>query len=241
MRLSTTVDDSPKLRLALAVFIALIVWLAFLFALGHWLVTTRSEPAPEKALEMRVVELDPEPPTHTAPKSTPTPTPTQTQTRTPTPTPPPALKPSRPVTPGRPALPETPTPARHAADTTTPVSKEPGPSAESPASTSNSADEKQSTSPPATSPGDSAARSIAQPLPALPDDLREQAYQTVATARFVIHVDGSVDVELIKPTPDPRLNQLLLEALRKWRFFPALQGGRPVESRQDVRVHFNVN
>lgn len=245
MRLSTTVDDSPKLRLALAVFIALIVWLAFLFALGHWLGTTRSEPAPEKALEMRVVELDPEPPTHTTPTATPTPTQTQTQTRTPTP--PPALKPSRPVaprahvTPGRPAPPETPTPARHAADTTTPVSKEPGPSAESPASTSNSADEKQSTSPPATAPGDSTARSIAQPLPALPDDLREQAYQTVATARFVIHVDGSVDVELIKPTPDPRLNQLLLEALRKWRFFPALQGGRPVESRQDVRVHFNVN
>ena len=71
--------------------------------------------------------------------------------------------------------------------------------------------------------------------------MREQAYQTVATARFVIHVDGSVDVELVKPTPNPRLNQILLEALRKWRFFPALQGGRPVESRQDVRVHFNVN
>jgi protein TonB len=89
--------------------------------------------------------------------------------------------------------------------------------------------------------GDAAARAIAQPLPELPDDLREQAYQTVATARFVIHADGSVDVELLKPTPNPRLNQLLLEALRKWRFFPALQSGRPVESRQDVRVHFNVN
>jgi len=237
MRLSTTVDDSPKLRLALAILIALVVWLVFLFALGHWLDATRSEPAPEKALEMRVVELDPEPPTHAAPK------PTQTQTSTP----PPAVKPSRPgaprthAMPALTALPETPTPARHPADTTTPVSQEPGPSAESPTPASNSAEEKQSTSPPATSPGDTAARSIAQPLPALPDDLREQAYQTVATARFVIHADGSVDVELIKPTPNPRLNQLLLEALHKWRFFPALQGGRPVESRQDVRVHFNVN
>ncbi|WP_244196063.1 energy transducer TonB [Paraburkholderia susongensis] len=85
------------------------------------------------------------------------------------------------------------------------------------------------------------ARSISQPLPALPDDLREQAYQTVATARFTIHVDGSVDVELIKATPNPRLNQLLLETLRRWRFFPALRDGRPVESTQDVRVHFNVS
>ena len=38
-----------------------------------------------------------------------------------------------------------------------------------------------------------------------------------------------------------RLNQILLESLRKWRFFPAMQAGHPVESRQDIRVHFNVN
>jgi protein TonB len=75
----------------------------------------------------------------------------------------------------------------------------------------------------------------------LPDDLREQAYQTVATARFTIHADGSVDVELIRATPNPRLNQLLLETLRRWRFFPALRDGRPVESTQDIRVHFNVS
>ena len=94
---------------------------------------------------------------------------------------------------------------------------------------------------PAASLVNSAAHSIAQPLPALPDDLREQAYQTVATARFVIHTDGSVDVELIKPTPSPRLNQILLEALHRWRFFPALQNGHPIESQQEIRVHFNVD
>ncbi|MCC8393014.1 TonB family protein [Paraburkholderia sp. MMS20-SJTR3] len=85
------------------------------------------------------------------------------------------------------------------------------------------------------------ARTIAQPLPTLPDDLREQAYRTVATARFTIHVDGSVDVELLKATPNPRLNGLLLESLRRWRFFPALRDGHAVESTQDIRVHFNVS
>ncbi|MEM5387936.1 energy transducer TonB [Paraburkholderia phymatum] len=95
--------------------------------------------------------------------------------------------------------------------------------------------------PSAASASNAAARSISQPLPALPDDLREQAYQTVATARFTIHVDGSVDVELVKATPWPRLNQLLLEALHRWRFFPALRDGRPVESTQEIRVHFNVS
>ncbi|WP_256982645.1 energy transducer TonB [Caballeronia sordidicola] len=87
----------------------------------------------------------------------------------------------------------------------------------------------------------STARALTQPLPVVPDDLRETAYRAEALARFSVHVDGSVDVELLKPTSYPRLNQLLLEALRKWRFFPAMEGGHPVESRQDIRVHFNVD
>ncbi len=89
--------------------------------------------------------------------------------------------------------------------------------------------------------GNGPAHAILQPLPSLPDDLREDAYQAVATARFSVHPDGSADVELIKPTHNPRLNQLLLDALKKWRFFPAMQNGHAVESSQDIRVHFNVD
>lgn len=85
------------------------------------------------------------------------------------------------------------------------------------------------------------ARLLSQPLPELPDDLREQGYQAVAVARFAIHADGTFDVDLLKPTPNPRLNQILLATLRQWRFFPATEDGRPVDSHQDVRVHFNVN
>ena len=78
-------------------------------------------------------------------------------------------------------------------------------------------------------------------MPSLPDDLREDAYQEIAVARFDIHADGTIDVELSKPTHNPRLNALLIETLRKWRFFPAMQEGHSVESHQDVRVHFNVS
>jgi periplasmic protein TonB len=88
--------------------------------------------------------------------------------------------------------------------------------------------------------GNVSAHPILQPLPVLPDDLREFAYQAVALARFTIHPDGSVDVALVRPTQNPRLNQLLLETLRNWRFFPAMKDGHPVESEQDIRVHFNV-
>lgn len=95
--------------------------------------------------------------------------------------------------------------------------------------------------PAASGPANQQARLLSQPLPELPDDLREQAYQAVAVARFAVHADGTFDVELLKPTQNPRLNQILLATLRQWRFFPAMEEGRPVESHQDVRVHFNVN
>ncbi|WP_346777992.1 TonB family protein [Paraburkholderia sp. Ac-20347] len=88
--------------------------------------------------------------------------------------------------------------------------------------------------------GDVAARPVVQPLPEIPDDLRAYAYRAIALARFTIHVDGTVDVALIKPTPNPRLNQLLMETLKSWRFSPALKDGHAIESEQDIRVHFNI-
>ena len=108
-------------------------------------------------------------------------------------------------------------------------------------SATSSAPANSTTEGTSTSAGNGPAHVILQPLPSLPDDLREDAFQAVATARFSVHRDGSVDVELIKPTHNPRLNQLLLDALKKWRFFPAMKNGAAVESTQDIRVHFNVD
>jgi hypothetical protein len=65
-------------------------------------------------------------------------------------------------------------------------------------------------------------------MPVLPDDLREQGYQVTAIAHFKVHADGTFEVELIKPTQNPRLNQILLETLHRWRFFPAMENGHPL-------------
>lgn len=85
------------------------------------------------------------------------------------------------------------------------------------------------------------ALAIAQPLPAIPDDLRQDAMNEVATARFHIAVDGSVTVELIKPTQNPRLNRLLLGALKFWKFSPAISDGKPVASVEVIVVRVQVN
>ena len=86
-----------------------------------------------------------------------------------------------------------------------------------------------------------AAYPLAQPLPEVPDDLRELGLSVVALVRLKIHVDGSVEVQLLTPTANPRLNQRVLQALRNWRFVAAQENGRAVENQLDVRVHFNVN
>jgi protein TonB len=86
----------------------------------------------------------------------------------------------------------------------------------------------------------SGARAIVRPMPQIPDDLREGTFNSSALARFHIAVDGSATVELAKPTPNPRLNRILLDSLRKWRFIPAIKNGKPVASTEEIIVKVEV-
>ena len=61
-----------------------------------------------------------------------------------------------------------------------------------------------------------------------------------ALARFDIKPDGTATVKLVQPTPNPALNRIILDTLRTWRFFPALEAGRPIASTQEVRVQLEV-
>ena len=84
------------------------------------------------------------------------------------------------------------------------------------------------------------ARALYQPKPKLPESLRDETIHTVVMARFHIKPDGSSTVELIQAAPNPRINQLILNTLKTWRFFPAIEGGKPVASEQDVKVAIDV-
>jgi protein TonB len=84
------------------------------------------------------------------------------------------------------------------------------------------------------------ARAIFKPMPEIPEALRHRNIELVATARFHIDAAGGAHVELTEPTSDPTLNQALIETLQKWRFFPALDHGRPVASVVDLRIPVSV-
>jgi protein TonB len=84
------------------------------------------------------------------------------------------------------------------------------------------------------------ARAIVHPLPIIPDDIRAEALKDTATAIFHVAADGSSTVELSKPTQNTRLNLILLNTLKTWRFFPAVKEGKPIDSVQELTIHISV-
>ncbi len=84
------------------------------------------------------------------------------------------------------------------------------------------------------------ARALSQPIPQIPDELRQDALSTSAVARFHVAPDGTTTAELVKPTPNPKLNRLLLNTLKNWRFFPAMKDGKPVDSTQEIVIKIEV-
>lgn len=88
--------------------------------------------------------------------------------------------------------------------------------------------------------GTGAARAIIQPTPVIPPELRRHAMNLVAIVRFTIAADGAAKAELEEATPDLRLNQVLLDAFQRWRFFPATERGKPVASTLTLRVPVKV-
>lgn len=247
MRL-VTLFDARGPRAVAGCVLAVALWSAFVTGFVGAL-SVAPQAAPPVTLDARFVQIAPPPlppsplpaaPSHpaVAPRavahaSVPVPAHTQSVTHLAAPRPAAAIRAPTPTPPPPPVRPEPTAAAAPAATTATrAATDEPAAAASSSSSTPANMG--------ATASGNSAAHALQQPLPVIPDDLRDAGYQAVALARFTIHADGSVDVALVRPTQNPRLNQLLLETLRKWRFFPAMKAGRPVESERDIRVHFNV-
>jgi protein TonB len=186
----------------------------------HLLTALPERPPPPPALEAQVIELPP-----------PTPPPPQVA---PVPPPPPKLEPPPKVEPKREPLPAPkpkPTPPRPA-----PPTPQPPPTAQPPPPPAAPAP------PPVPAPmvGRMSARAIYQPLPQIPDALRHRNVEVVAVALFHVAADGSATVELVQATFEPSLNRALLDTLKTWRFFPALEQGHPIASTIEIRIPISV-
>lgn len=230
------ISDSPRNRLiwTLPLSILLNGWLVFVF-LAQFVSSPEVPPSSvpvellEFAPENNAVQSNSHPPSVPPKKHQITP-PLIPQASKPTPMP--MVKPVPPVIPAKPkpeiapkkdSVPDAPTPLKN-----------------SPASETSS---KADASPQKTSSGTTenhGARAIVHPLPVIPDDIRAEALKDTATAIFHVAADGSSTVELLKPTQNTRLNLILLDTLKTWRFFPAVKEGKPIDSVQELTIHVSV-
>jgi periplasmic protein TonB len=242
---SFQLDDS-RLRLAWIVPLSLILWTVLLTLFAFLLERTTPSPPEVTPAEVRIVELPPTagleggPAVHHPAAAPPKPVP-----EAPKPKPklkirraaPPAralhVKPQAPVAPLLP--PSTSGTAKEAVNTAPATGTAPANGAVPSAGSGPGAGTGAGIG------SDSAgARAIYAPKPVIPDNLREEVFQTVAVARFKVTYDGQVDVTLIRPTESLELNQLLLDTLKQWRFFPAMKSGVAVNSEFDLRIPVSV-
>ena len=239
--------DDPRLRLAWVIPVSLILW-ATLLTLFALVLEITARPSPElQPAELRIVEL---PPTAglqgraTVQHSAAVPSKPKLEAPKPKPhikigratLPPVRMYPAKPKRIGAPLLPPSPSgTAKLPAEVSPPA----GPASASTGGASAGAG-RGTESGSGIGSDSRGARAMYAPKPVIPDSLREEAFQTVAVARFKVTYDGQVQVTLITPTENPQLNELLLETLKGWRFFPAMKSGVAIDSQFDLRIPISV-
>jgi TonB family protein len=75
---------------------------------------------------------------------------------------------------------------------------------------------------------DQPPRAIAQPSPAYPFDLRKAKFEGEATLMFTVTADGRVADPVVVQASNWVFRDLALAAITRWKYAPALEGGRPV-------------
>lgn len=235
-------DPWPRLRWLVPAALALTILsqMAFLSLLRQ----PASPTAIQRPVDVQVVELPaPTPPAPTRPAPlVPRPSPPPRR-ESPAPRPAPAPSEPRIDVPRAPVPPAAEEPAAPAPAATVPVPPAPPAPSAAPPTQAPLTTRPPSRAPRDTPPGGTdsmSARAIYKPMPEIPEALRRRTIELVAVARFRVDAGGRAQVELIEPTPDPDLNLAILESLRRWRFFPATQAGRPVASTIDVRIPVSV-
>ncbi|MGO8673440.1 MAG: energy transducer TonB [Capsulimonadaceae bacterium] len=79
-----------------------------------------------------------------------------------------------------------------------------------------------------------------QEYPEIPDELKSDDYQSFVRVRVEIEADGSFTPYLRTSSGNQEIDQRVLDALRKWKWKPALQAGTPVKSTQFFKFDFVV-
>src|SRR5579884_3173548 len=79
-----------------------------------------------------------------------------------------------------------------------------------------------------------------QAQPTIPDDLKNGDFKTFVRVKVEVDADGSFTPALRTSSGNTEIDNLVLEALKKWKWKPALKDGIPVKSTQLFKFEFEV-
>ena len=88
--------------------------------------------------------------------------------------------------------------------------------------------------------GVSAPRAIFRPDPEYSTEARQAKYQGTVVVSVIIGVDGKSHEVHVSHSLGMGLDEKAVEAVRQWRFEPAMKDGKPVAVAVDVEVNFHL-
>ena len=82
---------------------------------------------------------------------------------------------------------------------------------------------------------------VEQEYPAYPDKAKKEQLEDQVVVRYIIGKKGQViDVQIIDHAKNAMFDDATVEAIRKWRFRPMIQDGKPVEVVHELAVNFEL-
>jgi TonB family protein len=86
------------------------------------------------------------------------------------------------------------------------------------------------------------AQPLDKPYPDIPNDLKGDDYNSFVRVIVNITADGSTkSVTLVTSSGNLEVDQRVVDAMKQWKWQPALSDGQPVESSQRYRFNFEVS
>ena len=87
---------------------------------------------------------------------------------------------------------------------------------------------------------DQKPRLVYQPAPVYPAALRSRKIDGIVTVIFVVDANGRVANAKVEKSSDPAFDKPALDAVRKWKFEPAMKEGRKVSAKMRAPIRFDT-
>jgi len=85
---------------------------------------------------------------------------------------------------------------------------------------------------------DQKPRAIFQAAPIYPSDMRSKKIEGVVTVLFVVDASGRVGGPRVEKSTHPSFDQPAMDAVKKWKFEPAIRAGQRVACKMRVPIRF---